>query len=259
MKRDEVIKAYQSMQNKLENQYKRFLEAIRNRHKEAYVYLSVANGPILDNTELYSRSYRSRMGVSLDLDLYIRVGCVSIAKVMVGDDEYNVNLTLSNDKGITASLVKGGHFKATYLSRLLDLQVKKDSIIGYNKSSEQNLNGEISVDDYVGCMNSIVAIVTEYVNIIESYMNTVHGPEDIDNRFKFNGRQPLLQFSGINVETNKTVYGTLDVDLYSEIASIVSIDDSDNYISSIVDIDTVEVLIDGGKHTNGKYIKFTSN
>lgn len=257
MKRDEVMSRFDDLQAQLSKEYKRFRQAIRNKDKQSYVFLKPANSPVLNDTDLYQKSYRATLSVSLDMDLYIRLGSSRVAIVNINGKEYYANISITHHSQIVVTYHDEDRVVASYTSNSEGVFIKKDELYNTLKDSYGHLNSGLSLEEYVEGINPAISVAKAFVGIISNYMDMIYSPEDIESRIKFSGPKPKIKHSAkIN---GKWVYGQLDYNLYNGEAVIIREEDDGSYSIHPTELNDVFAIIDGGKHTKGKYIKFTSN
>lgn len=256
MKRDEVIDRFDDLQNQLSKEYKQFRKAIRNMDKQAYVFLKPTNSPVLSDTDLYQKSYRANISVSLDMDLYVRVGSSRLAIVIINGKEYYVNLSITHHSQITVTYHAEDGVVASYTSNSEGVFIKKDELYNTLKDSYGHLNAGLTLEEYVEGMEPAISIAKAFVELISKYMDIIYHPEDIEPRIKFKGQKVHLRYSAkINY---KWVNGYLDYNLYSGEAVIIKSEDDGSYSSHPVNLNDVYVIINRGKEEKDRAIKLTS-
>lgn len=257
MKRDEVIDRFDDLQNQLSKEYKQFRKAIRNMDKQAYVFLKPTNSPVLSDTDLYQKSYRANISVSLDMDLYVRVGSSRLAIVIINGKEYYVNLSITHHSQITVTYHAEDGVVASYTSNSEGVFIKKDELYNTLKDSYGHLNAGLTLEEYVEGMEPAISIAKAFVELISKYMDIIYHPEDIEPRIKFKGQKVHLRYSAkINY---KWVNGYLDYNLYSGEAVIIKSEDDGSYSSHPVNLNDVYVIINRGKEEKDRAIKLTSH
>lgn len=256
MKKDEVLARFNDLQTQLSKEYKRFRLAIRNKDKQAYVFLKPTNSPVLSDTELYQKSYRANISVSLDMDLYIRVGSSRLATVIINGKEYYVNLSITHHSQIVVTYHDEDRVVASYTSNSEGIFIKKDELYNTLKDSYGHLNAGLSLEEYVEGIEPAISVAKAFVELISKYMDMIYHPEDIEPRIKFKGQRPTLRYSAkIN---NRWVNGQLDYNLYSGEAVIIKSEDDGSYSSHPVNLNDVYVTINHGKEEKDRAIKLTS-
>ena len=256
MKRDEVLARFDDLQNQLSKEYKQFRKAIRNMDKQAYVFLKPTNSPVLSDTDMHQKSYRANISVSLDMDLYVRVGSSRLAIVIINGKEYYVNLSITHNSQIVVTYHAEDRVVASYTSNSEGVFIKKDELYNTLKDSYEHLNAGLTLEEYVEGMEPAISVAKAFVELICNYMDMIYHPEDIEPRIKFKGQKVHLRYSAkINY---KWVNGYLDYNLYSGEAVIIKSEDDGSYSSHPVNLNDVYVTINRGKEEKDRSIKLTS-